>query len=265
MIIFKMPNTLIPRTENLYEERLPLEWNYLNNPSTPFDFFSSIQGTVRFGENYLVPYRSPHLAGLQHVSSAARLPSQVPSLPNVGIFAYEGYLGNQNMFVDSAQHFHDERLASTDTRIANNFFRSTPHHSVSDPSGMKHTTAALLLDEQSAHGTSIPPLPPGVFLPMRPSNPHQYANHFYPTMNSLRQELMSDANGAGVEHMSSQYEKGNLVSTTLIPCHPNSPHISGPSANNRKLGLYKNRIVQELGRERNVQIWTQMPVCSWRR
>jgi tristetraprolin len=129
--------------------------------------------------------------------------------------------------------------AVTRVQQQHNVFRGAHQHSASDPSALRDAATLALLSNQAVfaqatHGM-YPPIHPGLY------------NQFYGTPESYPSELAVAAMASRLQtHFTSPY--GVLPAQGLGVDHSNTGSESplqnsgGPSANNRKLGLYKTEL-----------------------
>jgi hypothetical protein len=130
-----------------------------------------------------------------------------------------------------------------------NVFPRTHQHSASDPSALRDAaTLALLNNNLQAFG----PPGPGMFPSAMPPPPAMslYASQFYPAQDPYSRADVASAQ-AMAARLQSQYTgpygvpgqaMGIDVTSSGMSTDPNSPTGNGPSANNRKLGLYKTEL-----------------------
>ncbi|KAG6910584.1 hypothetical protein DXG01_009535 [Tephrocybe rancida] len=129
-----------------------------------------------------------------------------------------------------------------------NIFRPTHHHSASDPSAAMREATAMLM----ANGMQ-PPFAPGLFQPGMPAMP-MYPNQYYPPQE---QYPIPDAMAAAriQTQFTGQYGilPGQGMGTESVSS-PTSTNGQGPSANNRKLGLYKTELCRS---------WEEKGTCRY--
>ena len=171
---------------------------------------------------------------------------QQPAVPSPTGLAYSGHV--PQLSLGSTQQLYDmihpaaESLHATVNRVQqqHNVFRGAHQHSASDPSALRDAAALALLSNQAVfaqatHGM-YPPIHPGLY------------NQFYGTpeystdvaiaamANRLQAQFTSPypaltAPGLGVDH-----------AVNSVPANSALQNGGGPSANNRKLGLYKTEL-----------------------
>lgn len=135
------------------------------------------------------------------------------------------------------QPMHDNHPAVTRVQQQHNVFRPTHHHSASDPSAIRDAATLALLSG------NMPPFTPGMFQPGM--GPMMYPSQFYnPELAAMAARIQA------------QYPGPYPIPATAPPLSadntggkPGTPGGStdggqapGPSANNRKLGLYKTEL-----------------------
>jgi tristetraprolin len=149
-------------------------------------------------------------------------------------------LGNTQQLYDMMLPGHPEGHHAAVTRVQqqHNVFRATHHHSASDPTTAMRDAAALLLNN------NMPAFAPGMFQPglPLPMYPNQYfgAQEQYPLpdANVMAARLQAQYTGpyAVLPPQPVAMEGSSVSSPTTSTNGP------GPSANNRKLGLYKTEL-----------------------
>ncbi|RDB28599.1 hypothetical protein Hypma_015219 [Hypsizygus marmoreus] len=132
-----------------------------------------------------------------------------------------------------------------------NVFRPTHHHSASDPSAAIRDAASLAL-----MNNAMQPFAPGMFQPGMPAIP-MYANQYYGAQEQY--QLPPDA-AVMAARLQTQYTGQYAVLPPQgIPMgesvsSPTSTNGQGPSANNRKLGLYKTELCRS---------WEEKGTCRY--
>lgn len=184
----------------------------------------------------------------------------LPSPTNLGYPA--GH--TSHLSLGSTQQLYDMMLAGppheshhpavTRVQQQHNIYRATHHHSASDPSAIRDaTTLALLSNNMQAFG-------PGMFQQAMP--PPQPAMAMYPNQFYGAQEAYSRHDLAAAQAMASrlqpQYTGYGVVSPQGMQDGLSSPTSTtgqnGPSANNRKLGLYKTELCRS---------WEEKGTCRY--
>ncbi|KAF8624790.1 hypothetical protein AX15_005679 [Amanita polypyramis BW_CC] len=202
----------------------------------------------------------------QGVASAPTLPAYVPGQPGGPVaglgyrqppraYPQQGLIGSPNMGYQASHHTAHLSLGSTqqlydmmlpglaDSHPAvarvqqqHNAFRATHHHSASDPSAMRDpATLALLASNMQAFGPSI--------LGPLPFYPNQYygAQDAYPRPDLTAAQLMA---AARLQQFGGAYgaTQASLVDNPAAAIPQSTSLQPGPSANNRKLNLYKTEL-----------------------
>ena len=128
-------------------------------------------------------------------------------------------------------------------RVQGQPFRPTHQHSASDPSSLREIQQQLLNLQQQ--------FPAGMYPQTSLGGPtlSMYANQFYPPENYAQNDLA--ATQLMARHLQNQYagsfvgapaNNSGLASPTSTVTQNPTPNGNGPSANNRKLGLYKTEL-----------------------
>jgi hypothetical protein len=127
-----------------------------------------------------------------------------------------------------------------------NVFRPNHQHSASDPSAMRDAaTLALLNSNMQAYGAPGP----GMYAPaMAPPQPamSMYASQYYGTQDAYARPADLAAAQAIANRLQPQYTGYGAVDETS--------NGTGPSANNRKLGLYKTELCRS---------WEEKGTCRY--
>jgi len=153
-----------------------------------------------------------------------------------------------HLSLGTAQQLYDMVLPHVDghhpavTRVQqqHNAFRATHQHSASDPSALRDAATLALLSSQAfapaAHGL----YPPGV----APAHMGLYANQFYAAPDGYSPDV-----AAAVNRLQAQFtgpygalQNQAIGITNTGSSNAGSQSGNGPSANNRKLGLYKTEL-----------------------
>ena len=131
--------------------------------------------------------------------------------------------------------------AVTRVQQQHNIFRATHHHSASDPSAVRDAATLALLNNN---------FPPTMFQPGMPTMP-LYPNQYYGAQDLAVQQAIA-------ARLQSQYSAPYNVAAQNLPGETGSPTSSsgqtGPSANNRKLGLYKTELCRS---------WEEKGTCRY--
>lgn len=149
-------------------------------------------------------------------------------------------LGNTQQLYDMmipGVHHESHHPAVTRVQQQHNIFRPTHHHSASDPSALRDAAALALLN------SNMPPFGPGMFQPGMPLPlyPNQYfgAQDQYPLPDAAVMAARLQAQYTGPYTVLPPQPVALEGSSVSSPTSTNGP---GPSANNRKLGLYKTEL-----------------------
>ena len=185
------------------------------------------------------------IPGVAYRQPARSFPQQGPvaspsTIPYLGSHVSHLSLGNTQQLYDMMMpgaHHEGHHPAVTRVQQQHNIFRATHHHSASDPSAIRDAAALALLN------SNMTPFGPGMFQPgiPLPMYPNQYfgAQEQYPLPDAavMAARLQSQYTGPyAVLPPQPVTLDGSSVSS------PASTSGPGPSANNRKLGLYKTEL-----------------------
>lgn len=149
-------------------------------------------------------------------------------------------LGNAQQLYDMMMPSH-ENPAVTRVQQQHSVFRATHQHSSSDPIHLREAAALL--------SSGLPPFQPGLYPPTMSIYPNQfYGPHEAYANAGVAAQVMAAARLQSQFHP--QYSvslSGQSISPGLRDGTPGGdptvdPNGSGPSANNRKLGLYKTEL-----------------------
>lgn len=141
-----------------------------------------------------------------------------------------------------------------------NVFRATHHHSASDPSAIRDAaTLALLNSNLQAFNPGM--FPPGMAPPMPPTAMPLYPNQFYGAQDAYARPDVAAVQAMAAARLQSQYTGpyGVLPPQALgmdsgLTSPSSASGQSGPSANNRKLGLYKTELCRS---------WEEKGTCRY--
>lgn len=167
-----------------------------------------------------------------------------PMVPSPTGLAYPGHvsqlsLGSTQQLYDMVQA--DSHPAITRVQQQHNVFRGAHQHSASDPSALRDAATLALLSNQAVfaqatHGM-YPPIHPGLYNQFY-GTPETYSTDLAiaAMANRLQTQFTSpypalQTPGLGVDH-----------AVNPVPSSPPLQNGGGPSANNRKLGLYKTEL-----------------------
>jgi len=130
-----------------------------------------------------------------------------------------------------------------------NVFRGTHHHSASDPSSALRDVAALQL-----LNTNMQNFNPNLFQPGIPPQPMQlYPNQYYGAPAELAVQQVMAARLQG-QYTGSYTMPAPTVPREEVGSPTSSSGQTGPSANNRKLGLYKTELCRS---------WEEKGTCRY--
>lgn len=183
--------------------------------------------------NNVVPnlgYRQPPRAFPQQTLLANPSPLSFP----VGHHTSHLSLGNTQqlyeMMIPSAP---DSHPAVTRVQQQHNVFRGSHHHSASDPSAMRDATTLSLLN-------GIHSFTPGLYPPALHPSMAMFPNQYYGAQDVVAARLAGlPAQFTGPYNIPAQTTG---TETTVTTPTASTSGQSGPSANNRKLGLYKTEL-----------------------
>jgi hypothetical protein len=135
---------------------------------------------------------------------------------------------------------HDNHNPVARVQQQHNIFRATHHHSASDPSAIRDAATLALMQNFT----------PNMFQPGMPTMP-LYPNQYYGQDLVVQQAIAA--------RLQSQYSTPyNIGAAHNLPGETGSPTSSsgqtGPSANNRKLGLYKTELCRS---------WEEKGTCRY--
>lgn len=230
------------------------EADYVTGPRT---FFPSAQGIPGNHQHFVQGRPADGVPPASYRQPQRGFPPQ-SLLPNP---AGLGYATNHvpHLSLGTAQQLYDMVLPHADgthpavTRVQqqHNVFRATHQHSASDPSALRDAATLALLGSQTfapaAHN-----LYPGA---VQPAALGLYANQFYGPPDGYSPDV-----AAAVNRLQAQFTGpyGALPSQTIGITNTGSSTGSqtggGPSANNRKLGLYKTELCRS---------WEEKGTCRY--
>ncbi|KAJ6627277.1 hypothetical protein B0H10DRAFT_1996344 [Mycena sp. CBHHK59/15] len=199
-----------------------------------------------------MPYRQPPRGFPQQ----GILPSPT-ALGYPGAHAPHLSLGNTQQLYDMMLPGHENHHpAVSRVQQQHNVFRGAHHHSASDPSALRDAaTLALLNSNMQAFANNMfpqPMAPPPQGMPIYPSQfyaaQEAYGRPDVATAQAMAARLQAQYTGpyGGVMPQSMGMTDGSLS--------PSSTNGQGPSANNRKLGLYKTELCRS---------WEEKGTCRY--
>ena len=187
-------------------------------------------------------------AGLAYRQPPRAYPQQgLIGSPNMG---YQGSHHAAHLSLGNTQQLYEimlPGLADSHPAIArvqqqHNAFRATHHHSASDPSAMRDPATVALLSGNIAG--FAPPLP---LYPQYFGSQDTYLRPDGPAAQLMAARLQQFSNAYGPTQT-------NVGVDNSIPVVPQSPLQPGPSANNRKLNLYKTELCRS---------WEEKGTCRY--
>lgn len=208
--------------------------------------------------------QQPPPRGVNMFQPHMQMPAQGPPalLPSPTNFGYPGHPNahghhNSHLSLGNSQQLYEMMLPPLDAAVtrAQQTFRGSHHHSASDPATLRDAAALLLSNGMhSMQGGSFPGPNPGMYAPMGLPTPGVYPNQFYPGGPSLH------AQEAYNQDMINAL--GRVYNANGVPGGPGSYGVAtnqtggsnGPSANNRKLGLYKTELCRS---------WEEKGTCRY--
>ncbi|THH09864.1 hypothetical protein EW145_g1717 [Phellinidium pouzarii] len=219
-------------------------------------------GPMRPAQPDSMQYRQ-HLRGVNMFQPPMQAPPTL--LPSPTNFAYPGMPNahghhNQHLSLGNQQQMYDI-MVPLDPAISRTqqTFRGGHQHSASDPASLRDAAALLLgAGIHNMQGMQFPPTP-GMYPPMTmtpPVFPNQYFPGAAPQPQGVYSQDMINALNMSMPH----YGGSNGVPTTpqatqqTFGGSPSPPSSAGPSANNRKLGLYKTELCRS---------WEEKGTCRY--
>ncbi|KAJ6501708.1 hypothetical protein C8R47DRAFT_970199 [Mycena vitilis] len=200
-----------------------------------------------------MPYRQPPPRGFP---PQGLLPSPT-ALGYPGAHAQHLSLGNSQQLYEMMLPGHENHHSAVSrVQQQHNGFRGAHHHSTSDPSALRDAaTLALLNSNMQAFANNMFPqgmAPPPNAMPMYPNQfyaaQEAYGRPDVATAQAMAARLQAQYTGpyAGVMPQGMGMTDGSLS--------PGSTNGQGPSANNRKLGLYKTELCRS---------WEEKGTCRY--
>ncbi|KAF7978926.1 hypothetical protein HWV62_44466 [Athelia sp. TMB] len=195
--------------------------------------FSPPRPASNGGQQYRQPPRGFNQQGLPSPTSMGYPGGHTPHLS----------LGNAQQLYEMMQmHPDNHHPAVARVQQQHNVFRPTHHHSASDPSAMRDAAAMALLSGNMPSfgpGTMYSGMPP-------PQTMALYASQYY-----AAQEAYPHGDLAAAQAMANRLQPQY---TGYGPDDQGGPNGTGPSANNRKLGLYKTELCRS---------WEEKGTCRY--
>jgi hypothetical protein len=179
----------------------------------------------------------------------------VPTPPTLGYPGHSSHLSLGNtqqlydMMLPGPPHEHP---AVARVQQQHNVFRATHHHSASDPSTMRDAaTLAMLNGNMQAFGVPGPGMFPQAMAPLGSPPMTLYASQYYGAQEAYPRSDLATAQLMAAARLQTQYTgsyDGGLTSPVSVGSQ------NGPSANNRKLGLYKTELCRS---------WEEKGTCRY--
>ena len=209
-------------------------------------------GPIRHSQQGSLDYR-PQIRGVNMYQPPAQVAPQGPLLASPTNFAYSAVPnahGHHNhLSLGNSQQMYELMIPPpVDPAInrAQQTFRAGHQHSASDPASLRDA-ALLLMQGYQATPSMYQPMP----LPTPPVFPSQYFPGPAPQPQTVYNQEISGALARGMSQYNANGQQAQApqtpasVQTTPSYSAVNSsptPSAGGPSANNRKLGLYKTEL-----------------------
>lgn len=240
---------------------------FINASQTPSAGFPQIPGNnqMRPVQPDGMQYRQ-QLRGVNMYQPPMQLPAQAPPnlMPSPTNFAYPAVAnahGHHNhLSLGNSQQLYDMMIQPMDPAIgrAQQPFRGGHQHSASDPASVRDVTLLLGGGMHNMQGVQYPPTP-GLYPPMALASPPVFQNQFFPGAAPQPQGVYSQEMIGAMGRTLPQYSTNGVPSTpnatqTVFASSPSPPNSSGPSANNRKLGLYKTELCRS---------WEEKGTCRY--
>lgn len=162
-----------------------------------------------------------------------------------------------HLSLGTAQQLYDMVLPHADsnhpavTRVQqqHNVFRATHQHSASDPSALRDAATLALLGNQA-----FAPAAHGLYPPVGPAALGLYANQFYGPPDGYSPDVAAVVNRLQAQFTGPYGTLPNQIGITNTGGSTGSQTGGGPSANNRKLGLYKTELCRS---------WEEKGTCRY--
>ncbi|KAL5535229.1 hypothetical protein ACEPAF_3323 [Sanghuangporus sanghuang] len=215
-------------------------------------------GPMRSGPQDAMPYRQ-QARGVNMFQPPLQMQGQpsalIPSPTNFGYQGMPNAPGHHNaLSLGTPQQMYNLMLPlDPAVNRTQQVFRAGHQHSASDPASLRDAAQLLLsAGVHNVQGMQFPPTPaltPGMYPPMA-MTPPVYPNHFFPGAGPQTQEVygQQDMINAMARAIPPQFTGQSGIQTTpqnaqqTFSGSPSPPNPAGPSANNRKLGLYKTEL-----------------------
>ncbi|KAL4068290.1 hypothetical protein V8B97DRAFT_886405 [Scleroderma yunnanense] len=214
------------------------------------------QGIPGASQHFIQPRHTDGAPASAYRASQRGFPHQ-PLLPNpTGLGYPSGHVSHLSL--GTAQQLYDMVVPHVDhpavTRVQqqHNVFRATHQHSASDPASLRDAAALALLNNQvfnpAAHGlypTALTPPAMGLFASQFYAPPDGYGADVGGVANRLQPQFSGQYGAVSNHSVGHQNNTGSSSSQSVG---------AGPSANNRKLGLYKTELCRS---------WEEKGTCRY--
>ena len=231
------------------------------NVAAPGSFVPIQTNGLRGGQPDVIPQYRQQVRGMSIFQPPVQMQAQAPPplLPSPTNFGYPPGManapGHQNaMSLGTSQQMYNMLLPmDPGMNRTQQVFRAGHQHSASDPASLRDAAALLLgAGVHNLQGMQFPPtagMTPGMYPPMA-MTPPVFASQFFPPgagpqpqdmysqqdmMNAMARQIPQFTGSTGVPTTPQ-------ANTSTFAGSPSPPNSSGPSANNRKLGLYKTEL-----------------------
>ncbi|KAJ7630605.1 hypothetical protein FB45DRAFT_539614 [Roridomyces roridus] len=254
----------------LYDYRTGAPQNAPNRDDLQIDYniqqrnFNPLPQGANVAAPPFIPGRPNNVPGMPYRQPPPRGFPQQGLLPSPTALGYPGAhaphlsLGNSQQLYEMMLPGHENHHpAVSRVQQQHNAFRGAHHHSTSDPSALRDAATLALLNSnmQAFAGNMFPQgmAPPPAAMPM-------YANQFYAPQEAYGRPDVATAQ-AMAARLQAQYT-GPYGAVMAPPSmgmtdgslSPSSTNGQGPSANNRKLGLYKTELCRS---------WEEKGTCRY--
>ena len=212
-----------------------------------------------------LPFRQQQMRAMGVFQPSMQMQGQPPLIPSPTNFAYPAVPGtpghhNAVSLGTSQQMFNMMMPIDPAVNRTQQTFRAGHQHSASDPASIREAATSMLLNGTlpAMQGMQYPPTPglspgmsPGMYPPMA-MTPPLYPSQFFANAGSQGPEIFSqqqqDMMNAAMARAMPQYTGSSgapmtpQAGQTSFTAGASPPNSTGPSANNRKLGLYKTEL-----------------------
>lgn len=214
------------------------------------------------------PYRQQQMNNGNAFQQVLQIPVQGPQgmMHSPTNFGYQAAHAHHNsMSLGNQQQLYDMIVPPLNPAVnrTQQTFRGGHQHSASDPASLRE--AAALLVNGGMHNVQGFPGSPGLYPGMPVTNGPVYSNQFFPGPTPQSQYTQDMINALNARGQLQQQYTGNSTATATVPYAnsngtssppgaPGSVNGSGPSANNRKLSLYKTELCRS---------WEEKNTCRY--